>query len=1000
LLQPLQLVLPYSLTKLDSKNNLLGCSLLATPTHIVTYKNFTYCSSYRVQNICVSNIILRIYNSNRLRGFFEVIRAFRLMLNLYPGEGHKALLFILLALFWGVGGFGLQILSEGVFVENLGSESLPASYFLVAISLCVVSALMIRALKLWTINHLFKVLALTWASLYLIFFLIITFTTPSSFFWFGLKALGWMAPVSMNVAFWSLGDHYFDLQDGKRFFALFNAIVFTGDLLGSAIVSFGLQYFSLSTILLFFSCCLFACFPLTIWISRKTRPLLEEGVECSQQAASKTDWKEGFSILWNSPFTLALLGTYLVMQIIAVNCEYHYMSCFEKFFAHKGEHQLTEFIGFCNIWISMGNMLLSLLIYSRMVQKIGLNNLVIIAPLSFLMLFTVWLYAPFALPLAVCGTVAREGILYVFDDNNLNLLVSAVPHKIRNQIRISLESFFEPVGMLLTSFLLFVLPHAELQAGFIFTLTVIPLSFLLRRYYPKGLFENLVAGAIQFGKKVSDWFPQREKREVEFLLLAQLKKGNERCQLLAVKYLLQFDNKRLLIPVLHHIDLLSLMGKLDALELLIESPYAKDSKTLDKLERWLKTYPHEPIQLAIHHYLARLGLIRPEKIVQDLDDPALSKSSIAVLAMKTSPFAAQFPSLVKRADEKLNQLLQASSMEEVLVGLSILGQIPEESTVQHLINFLKTSSKEIARVSARSLASVASIEFATHALEVAKRLATCPDAKTRHYLLIALEKFENPAIASTLLTSSLHFFPSEKIQAERIIESYGLEMVPTLIHFLENTDIHERCRLLAGKVLVKLQPNLVKKRLQPLIQNEVKRALFYFYHAQTIKQQLPGKDSSIIENALISGYHSSVDFMIQLIGAASNMEASEVLSLSLWSDNKKTAAQALEAIEKLTPPKLFALIEPLLKSASEHKRWLFFLKLGGTPLSLKELLDKMSSSPSPTDQIVAVGMKAKLGIGNWRHLVRAKMKTQETLFKHFAEEMEESDTPELIGSVT
>jgi hypothetical protein len=926
-----------------------------------------------------------------------VARAFRLIFNLYPGEGHKAFLFILLALFWGIGGFGLQILSEGVFVENLGSGWLPLSYFVVALCLCTVSALMIRALKLWTINRLFQTLALTWAVLYLIFFSIYTFTTPTPLFWFGLKALGWMAPVSMNVAFWSLGDHYFDLQDGKRFFALFNAIVFTGDFLGAAIVSFGLQYFSLSTILLFFSCCLFACFPLTIWISRKASPLLEEGVE-SPQAVSKTTWREGVSILWNSPFTLSLLGTYLFMQVIAVNCEYHYMSCFERVFATKGEHQLTEFIGFCNIWISMGNMLLSLLIYSRMVQKVGLNNLVIVAPLSFLMLFTVWLYAPFALPLAICGAVAREGVLYVFDDNNLNILVSAVPHKIRNQIRIGLESFFEPIGMLLTSLLLFALPHAELKAGLLFTLIVLPVSFLLRLYYPKALFENLAAGAIQFGKKVSDWFPSREKREVEFLLLAYLKKGNEKCQLLAIKYLLQFDNKRLLIPVLHHLDLLSLMGKLDALELLFESPFAKHPKTLEKLERWRKTYPHEPIQLAIFHYLARLGLIRPEKIGGDLDAEEISKRSIAILAMKTSPFAAQFPTYSKKANEKLEELLEAPSLEEVLVGLSILGHMPDAKTMEYLIRFLKVPSKEVARVSARALAQVASKEFSSYAVEVSKQLASCQDPKTRHYILNALEKLGNPAIAHTLLMSSLHFFPSEKLLVERIVTSYGVEIVPTLIHFLENSQIHERCRLLAGKILAKLRPGVLKKRLHTVINKEVKRALFYYYHAQTIKQQLPDNESAIIENALISGYHSTVDFMIQLIGAASNMEASEVLSMSLWSENKKTAAQALEAIEKLTPPKLFVLIEPLLKSGRGHKRWLFFLKLGGTPLSLEELLDKMSSSPSPTDQIVAVGMKAKLGIGNWRHLVHAKMKTQETLFKHFAQEMNEADTPELIGA--
>ena len=57
--------------------------------------------------------------------------------------------------------------------------------------------------------------------------------------------------------------------------------------------------------------------------------------------------------------------------------------------------------------------------------------------------------------LAIFGMIAREGLVYSFDDNNLNLLITGVPAKAKNQIRIAIESFIEPIGMFVAASLLF-----------------------------------------------------------------------------------------------------------------------------------------------------------------------------------------------------------------------------------------------------------------------------------------------------------------------------------------------------------------------------------------------------------------------------------------------------------------------------------------------------------------------------------------------------------------
>ncbi|MFN0064913.1 MAG: hypothetical protein ACKVOH_01615, partial [Chlamydiales bacterium] len=291
------------------------------------------------------------------------------------------------------------------------------------------------------------------------------------------------------------------------------------------------------------------------------------------------------------------------------------------------------------------------------------------------------------------------------------------------------------------------------------------------------------------------------------------------------------------------------------------------------------------------------------------------------------------------------------------------------------------------RAAACTLSQIASPEFDKYAKRIAILLCYKQYPKVRTYCITAIEKLANPSCITPLILSSIHFRPHEKALVEQLVLGFGVEIAPTLLKIIESDKKHDRCRLLAGRILVKMKRSLLKENLVPVLRKEIDRAYFYFFHAHTVQQQIPEQNLSILSDALITGYHSVVDLMIQLIGTANSIEECEVLARSLRSKNRKTRAHALETLEKASPQKMFQLIEPLLDEDLIQPKLDRFLKKGGIPLNVTQLLDKMAASPSPTDQIVSLGLKAKLQMPNWKEAIHDKLDSEEEILNHFAEEL-------------
>ncbi len=894
------------------------------------------------------------------------VRALQLLFNLHPGEGKRACLFIILGLLWAIGSYGTFTLSEGLFLEKVGSQALPSSYLASAAGMCLFSTILIPLLRRLSIRNLLLSLISAWVLSNLIFyFLLDTSASTTSPYWFTYKVIGWIIPLSTYIVYWAFVDQYYDLQDAKRFFCLFNATIFLGDALGGAIISFFLHSLGMKGIILIFTSSMFLSLPFIFFISRRIRPLPEDHAESSDIPPPAVTFKTLFKTTVRSKFTLYLLLFYFCMQILAVVTEYNYLSTFQTSFSHSEGHSLTEFLGTCGCWVSLGNMFFAMFLYSRLVRKLGINNIILIAPSFFLAVFSIWFWKE-ALPVAIFGLIAREGMVYTFDDNNLQLLISGVPTKVKNQVRIFVESFIEPAGMFCSAALLFFFQQEGRFLGFTLSISALAIVIFLRTHYPRAIFDNLIAHAIRFERKAVDWlnqFSRKERKNMEFTLLFNLKNSDEKQQLLAFEYLIKIGSPHLLPRLLNHMGRLSLQGKLKAIELLGESGWAKESIVLDRLERWRVILPHPAIKNVIHFYFARHGLLRPEKIIHDVHSEHLGIKAAAILTLKTT---SQFPAFYSLAEEKLSSLLQSKMDVEVCTGLKILGLEKKSANIESILPFLKHSSPTIHRAAAAALAEMAHVDSKEYARPLIEHISATRDGEVRLSCLKALQKFADVHSVKELILAAVHFKTSERKAIEQILVQAGKQIAPLLLELLQDYTIHNRCRLLAGTILGKLDRPLLQKQLLDLSRKEIERAYFYLYHASTLSKLKEETellvDWDLLKNSLSSRYRSILDFIIQILAVAGNIEEAEVLAHMLHSKNQKMRAQAMESLEKTCGSTIFQLLEPLLDEKKGEAKSIRFIKLGGISLNLHQLLDFMERSPSLAEQIVAIGLKKQLHI--------------------------------------
>lgn len=785
----------------------------------------------------------------------------RRLFHIYPGEEKSAYLFAILGFLWSLAVTSGLKFADALFLLHVGAESLPIVYSLTACGMVVLAAFLLYAFNVFDIYKIFLGVIVTGISFYIFAFFCLQYHIgiENKWLWFALRICGSLFFSVCITCYWTFIDQYYTLQDAKRLYSPFCAMVFLGVATTGMIMRAGLIDFQHLTV--------FICAILLLtagWILHivKTIPMVNDEKEAfdSQPQPGNRIGSILVQIL-KSRFTLLLMAGNFITYLLLVITEYNYMLSFDEYFdpgiiEATGDEQnaaLTMFLGQCLAAVSITNLVFGLFFYSRLVRRFGVGSMLFVTPAILILTFTGWLSMD-TLLFPVMGLFVVEGTLYVVDDSNFNLLLNAVPSKLKYKIRVAIESFFEPIGMLLSSFLLSLAWIDSRLLGLVLAGGSLVIAWLLKKNYTRAVYANLTDNAIHFQRSLVDWFrlmPQKELKQTQARLLSTLKHG-------------------------------SLKEQRDAYEAIC---VMQEAHTTEKAQRLLSTFtPQQQQQITAVSVPTGISL------------PANSKALI--------------------------ETLQDSSDNEI-----------------------------------------------------------------RMACLHALGRQGDISIVAPLIAASTHFRPNERRLTESVLVAFGPQVNNQVLDILRNPHNHDRCRMLAGRVLGSLNVDLLRKHLHEVIEQEIKRAHFYFFHAHTLKDEIPGQDLSLLKDTLMTGYRSVMDFIIQLLGSAGEVEDCELLARCQRSHNPKTRSQVLETLERSCETPIFKLLYPLVSESPQEVKLSGYMSTGGVQLSLAELLDHMCESPSQLDRIVACVFKFRYQSNDWRDALQQHLQSEDMIIKHFAQEL-------------
>jgi hypothetical protein len=526
----------------------------------------------------------------------------RRLFNVYMGEERKATLFALMGFVLSLAVSSAWKLADVLFIIHVGAENLPFAYASTAIMLIGMACVLLNAYNRFTPTHIFRTIVYCGVTFFgtMACLLWMGLEREYSWFWFCLKVLSQLFFIQTISGFWTNLDQYFHFQDAKRLFTLFNCSVYIGTGVAGLLIQSGFL-----TIQSFFTL-VFVLWCFAFFLNRQISKLSphEHAQEASQpeETSLSTFWK----LITNSPFTLILMLGNLTLFLLMTTSEYNYLSLFEKHFesgdnlsSNQSNNELTRFMGTCIASVGLGNLIMGWFLYSRLVARFGVTPLVFVTPIAYLTTYLGWPLDT-GLLFAVCAFVIVEGLYPVIDDNNFNLLLNAVPSKIKYKVRVMTESFSEPVGMLLSACLLLLPMVDKHRLGLILAGVAFCIALMLRKGYFQAIFSNL-AGT----KELLTSFFKKGRNASEEQVLSLVRSQDPHMQLLAFKACVYSDNLPLLKKALHLSDTLETPTRIALLHLLDRSPFRASQTVSQTLDAWEQSPSDEELLSHIRSYRAR-----------------------------------------------------------------------------------------------------------------------------------------------------------------------------------------------------------------------------------------------------------------------------------------------------------------------------------------------------------------------------------------------------------
>jgi HEAT repeat protein len=721
--------------------------------------------------------------------------------------------------------------------------------------------------------------------------------------------------IGLYTLYWNFVDDYFDIQDGKRLFALLSAGTALGGITGGTIVNALAEHLPVATLYLLWAALALGTLPLLLAIKRRWPQLSEHADLDAGETGHKTLAAIGEG-LRSSRYIPMVVGVFLLSLLMGNINEFQYLSVFAQ---GRDETDLARLFGVLYGTASALTLVINLFVFNRLVLRLGVRSVALIVPSAYMLVFSFY-FADFGLGPALLGFMLLQGVVPAIDFNNFNFLFNAIDEKYRKQVRTVVEGLCEPFVTAFAGVALLLLrndlsPEQLSAVAMLLALALILLVLALRGSYRQSMVANLRHGWLDFGQEHS---PARDEQELQSLRrLAADPVVPEDVQISALDMLIQpgqwltTDLKLLL----QFIDGVSPLGQVEAQRLLRRV-------LADGAGRQLLHLADDPSRAALWsrpamvaefgaHYLLDRGRI--EGLHQRLAEPDMAAAAVIALWHSSDP------DHCRTALTRLSELRKGDEQER-LAAVQALGRLGEERFAHLITDFLTDAAPEVrhgALVALHEMGPLKTVHLTDHILSAIRRAS--PEA--RAVGIAVLTSANDPTVLLPLLELADLLTPFERRALEKAAAVLGKAAIPTLVRVLRDRQYGFGSRAVAARTLARLSATQFAAATRGLAAAELRHA----YTAEQNQQLVPTVDGSTGCMMLRRVYHDQqqdcLELTLLLLSLGGGLPNFELLVASLGSDNPKVKANALEALEQAADHTVFSLIRGLVNvSASQERR--------------------------------------------------------------------------------
>jgi len=635
---------------------------------------------------------------------------------------------------------------------------------------------------------------------------------------------------------------------------------------------------------------------------------------------------EGFRYVTDSPFMRWMAISALLVIALNTLTDYQASLIIQQHFS-TAEDPVTAFANFTAFWDGVSNiiaLLLQLLVFNSIMERLGLRNMILIFPLLTVLASSSLIAAPILIA-GVAALVNMNALRRVFRDPIVGLLGNAVPARAKGRARAVINGLISPAGSVIAAALLQLVPFIP-GAWFLAALLGVTtaLYFIsavaLRREYSKAMVRVLEQESISYLLSYQADLEAAELGVVDKtklkLLTQHLNESDDKDFQRFLVQLISETGGRHAVPIIRDAiqNTSDITLRIDILKVFVR--YGEPNRTARQLFEELYQSQNGMIRSLALQGLGRCYGINNRRFIQ-IAHKALWDASVDVRAQAITPLLkSRRKDYRKHAQEALDALFRSNNDQQILQGVQILGAVGTVNDVQVVLPYL-SSKNEFIRYEATTAIDRLWQEQLPDALYEQLRLylpmfLEDPVERIRLAELNLLGHFKTEDAAQTLIQALLDRSPVVQEAAIQALVKIGQPAIPQLEAKIISADRHQA--RLVTIVLCQIDP----QKYQSALTKYINFNLDAIYHNYARLHALVPYESfasvSILVDALRDENKAMLDeifFLLQNLDKTKDEKALAIVRESLNSKNESQRANALETLEALTSPQITRRIAPL-----------------------------------------------------------------------------------------